>query len=196
MTWTVAYSAVPCAKYCLSTVKIRLYTRVSLWAWWDKPWVVWGRFNTESPVKFWRRRIRVVEVWYLRRNVFKLLCTVACQCLSAIGQFKAVLTSTKLQRISADMSIGTFRVTSEAHLKVRLFLVSSATLWLSLAAIFVPIGAANNVTERRPYRPTRFRVEELINTRFASRISDDIDLDPCKGGKTRQLCDNNSRLRS
>jgi hypothetical protein len=29
----------------------------------------------------------------------------------------------------------------------------------------------------------RFTIEELLHTKFPSRISDDIDLDPCKGGK-------------
>jgi hypothetical protein len=33
----------------------------------------------------------------------------------------------------------------------------------------------------------RFTIEELLHTRFPSRISDDIDLDPCKGGKTLLL---------
>jgi hypothetical protein len=32
-------------------------------------------------------------------------------------------------------------------------------------------------------RAMRFTAEELMNTRFSSRISDDIDLDPCKGGE-------------
>lgn len=92
-------------------------------------------------------------------------------------------------------------MTSEAHLGVRSFLAYTAVLWLALAAVIVPVGAAatsaaNNVTERRPYRPARFTIEELVNTRFPSRISDDIDLDPCKGGKNLQLCENNFKLRS
>jgi hypothetical protein len=39
--------------------------------------------------------------------------------------------------------------------------------------------------ENQP-RAMRFTIEELLHTRFPSRVSDDIDLDPCKGGKSHQ----------
>jgi hypothetical protein len=73
------------------------------------------------------------------------------------------------------------------------FLVSDsaalAVLRLLLAAtLTIPAGAMStfsgrNVTEGQHQRAVRFTADELLNTRFPSRISDDIDLDPCKGGK-------------
>jgi hypothetical protein len=43
------------------------------------------------------------------------------------------------------------------------------------------------VSDKHQQRAVRFTIEELLYTRFPSRISDDIDLDPCKGGKTPTL---------
>jgi hypothetical protein len=78
---------------------------------------------------------------------------------------------------------------------------SRALLWLTVVAFIVPARTAstssgNNVTEMHPQRAVRFTIDELINTRFPSRISDDIDLDPCKGGKSLQSHKNNYRFRS
>jgi hypothetical protein len=109
--------------------------------------------------------------------------------------------------MSVEMSRITFEMTSEAPFGMRFFLAcsvlasSKALLWLAVLAIIVSAEAAstssgNNVTERHPQRAVRFTIDELVNSRFPSRISDDIDLDPCKGGKNLQFCENNYRFRS
>jgi hypothetical protein len=78
---------------------------------------------------------------------------------------------------------------------------SKALMWLAMVAVIVPAEAAsvssgNNVTERHPQRAVRFTIDELLNSRFPSRISDDIDLDPCKGGKNLQFCEKIYRFRT
>jgi hypothetical protein len=52
------------------------------------------------------------------------------------------------------------------------------------------------VAASRPERASKFTIDELVNSRFPSRISDDIDLDPCKGGKSIQLCEEYYRILS
>jgi len=65
---------------------------------------------------------------------------------------------------------------------------SKAVLCFCFAALFISTGAVSissgsNVSDRHQHRAMRFTIEELLHTKFPSRISDDIDLDPCKGGK-------------
>jgi hypothetical protein len=65
---------------------------------------------------------------------------------------------------------------------------SKAVVCLWVAALFisteaVSISSGSNVSDRHQQRAVRFTIEELLHTKFPSRISDDIDLDPCKGGK-------------
>lgn len=89
-----------------------------------------------------------------------------------------------------------FLVSAEASLGVlRVFLTclpvvasSRALLLLWAAALIIPAGgmstsSAGKVIDGHHRRAMRFTAEELMNTRFSSRISDDIDLDPCKGGE-------------
>jgi hypothetical protein len=69
---------------------------------------------------------------------------------------------------------------------------SKAVLCLWVAALFISTGAVslssgNKVSDRHQQRAVRFTIEELLHTKFPSRISDDIDLDPCKGGKNPTL---------
>lgn len=92
--------------------------------------------------------------------------------------------------MSGEMSRKTFFVSVGAGLAVlRLLLACRVLLWFGLAApLTIPTVAMStfsgpNATEWQLHRTMRFTAEELLNTRFASRISDDIDLDPCKGGK-------------
>jgi hypothetical protein len=127
--------------------------------------------------------------------------------ISILGEVKTILISTKRQGMSVEMSRKTLYATSEAPLRVRFFLACSAVafskalLWLAVVAFIAPVEAAppssgNTVTDRHPQRTVRFTIDELVNSRFPSRISDDIDLDPCKGGKSLQLCENNYRFSS
>jgi hypothetical protein len=65
---------------------------------------------------------------------------------------------------------------------------SKAVLCLWVAALFISTGVVSissgrNVSDIHHKRAARFTIEELLHTKFPSRISDDIDLDPCKGGK-------------
>jgi len=69
---------------------------------------------------------------------------------------------------------------------------SKAVLCLWVAALFISTGvvsisSGNNVSARHQQRAKKFTIEELLHTKFPSRISDDIDLDPCKGGKNPTL---------
>jgi len=69
---------------------------------------------------------------------------------------------------------------------------SKAVLSLWVAALFISTGvmsisSGSNVSDRHQQRAVRFTIEELLHTKFPSRISDDIDLDPCKGGKNPTL---------
>jgi len=69
---------------------------------------------------------------------------------------------------------------------------SKSVLCLWVAALFISMGAVSvtsgsNVSDGHQQRAVRFTVEELLHTKFPSRISDDIDLDPCKGGKNHTL---------
>ena len=69
---------------------------------------------------------------------------------------------------------------------------SKAVLCLWVAALFISTGvvsisSGNNVSDRHQQHAMRFTIEELLHTKFSSRISDDIDLDPCKGGKNPTL---------
>ena len=69
---------------------------------------------------------------------------------------------------------------------------SKAVLCLWVAALFISTGAVSissgsNVSDRHQQPAMRFTIEELLHTKFPSRISDDIDLDPCKGGKNPTL---------
>jgi hypothetical protein len=127
--------------------------------------------------------------------------------ISVLGEVKTILIATKHQRISVEMSRKTFQVTAEAPFGVKLFVAcsilasSKALLWLAVFAIIIPAEAASissgeNATERHPQGAVRFTIDELLNSRFPSRISDDIDLDPCKGGKNLHSCENNYRFRS
>lgn len=127
--------------------------------------------------------------------------------ISLLGETETIFIATKRQRMSVKMSRKTFKMTSQAPFGVRFFLAcsvlapSKALLCLTVVAIIVPaeassISSGNNVTERHPQRAVRFTIDELVNSRFPSRISDDIDLDPCKGGKNLQFCHNNYRFMS
>lgn len=67
---------------------------------------------------------------------------------------------------------------------------SGAILLLGATALSIPTGVVStsvrNVPGENQPRAMRFTIEELLHTRFPSRVSDDIDLDPCKGGKSHQ----------
>lgn len=64
---------------------------------------------------------------------------------------------------------------------LRLLLAATAAVNIPADTLSVPSG--RNVTEGQHKRTMRFTADELLSTRFPSRISDDIDIDPCKGGK-------------
>lgn len=93
------------------------------------------------------------------------------------------------------MSVEMLRKTSSSA-SVGSPLACWALLWFGVASVvIIPAGSMSvstgrNVTEGSHRRAMRFTADELLNTQFPSRISDDIDLDPCKGGKCLEVSEN------